>query len=911
MFVIGFIFCLSFLNPMKVLAFGNGFTYSRSVTIDHTKISSTDQTNFPVLVSGVYSYLATVANSGKVQNASGYDIGFYTNSDCSTGKMSWETENYSSTTGTVNYWVKVPSVSASTDTVFYICYGNASITTDQSVASSVWDSGFKGVWHLADGTTLSANDSSSSSRNGTLFNSPTAIAGKIGGAASFSSAFGRYIGLVDDMNNNDSAGTVSAWIYPTTNTQQAIFCMTDSANNNNLAVVGILNSGSSPKLYMQALKIGDFNDAVATPDNSITLNTWTHVAFTADGSSYKIYINGVSQTLTVLSFTNSGRWFNTVPKTTGLYRIGYCNGGSTVYANSRYDDIKLSNTARSSDWIKTEYNNQSATSTFYSISSESTASVPVLTTDAPTSVSTSTLTLNATITSTGGADATQSGFAYGTSTNLDTVIATSTLGAQSGATSFTSGITNLTPSTTYYFRAYSTNSAGTAYGSILSTTTLAISTPNVSVSAATNVNTTSATINGIINSTGGDTVTSRGFEWGIDVSYGTIISNNGSFDIGPFSFDLVGLTCSTTYYFRAYSTNSVGTASSTGSTFTTSSCPVASIDPNQTSGGRGRYINNSIIIPTSNNVIVPQDRLRIVPDSLISSPATESLLGDLAGQTVTIKDDKSTQLEFIVVQNDNQSITLGSNSLVGTDGKVKQKTKVPAGKSITLSLKPVSAASTIKGYLLFKNQNQTASRESSNFANAADVVLSRSNITVNTSKDLVRENELVVNSFEYTDLDGDGVYNARISLPANEGEYEVLSIINYQDPKKNSKEIRMTTIVSPEGYVYRSNNGEETRISNATVSVWSASGELWNATQYNQDNPVITDKTGKYSFLLPTGKYYMTVEANGYETFRGEEFEVTEGSVIHENIELLKIKSWLSKTIDVLFSRINALIQTK
>ena len=61
-----------------------GYTYHRSVTIDHTKVPNTDQTNFPVLISGIYSYLATVANGGNVQNANGYDVIFTSDSSCTT-----------------------------------------------------------------------------------------------------------------------------------------------------------------------------------------------------------------------------------------------------------------------------------------------------------------------------------------------------------------------------------------------------------------------------------------------------------------------------------------------------------------------------------------------------------------------------------------------------------------------------------------------------------------------------------------------------------------------------------------------------------------------------------------------------------------------------------------------------------
>ncbi|HEU5114832.1 MAG TPA: peptidoglycan-binding protein, partial [Candidatus Paceibacterota bacterium] len=100
---------------------------------------------------------------------------------------------------------------------------------------------------------------------------------------------------------------------------------------------------------------------------------------------------------------------------------------------------------------------------------------PTVTTSAASSLAQTSATLNGSITATGGADATQSGFAYGTTSDLSAVIATSTLGAQTGAASFSSSVSSLTCNTTYYARAYATNGTGTGYGSIVSFTTSACS----------------------------------------------------------------------------------------------------------------------------------------------------------------------------------------------------------------------------------------------------------------------------------------------------------------------------------------------------------------------------------------------------------------------------------------------------
>src|SRR5437879_8736598 len=72
-------FCASlfaYQTPAAAQGWSNGYGYRRTVTIDHTKVPNTDRTNFPMLFSGTYAYLATTSNGGGVTNANGYDIIF-------------------------------------------------------------------------------------------------------------------------------------------------------------------------------------------------------------------------------------------------------------------------------------------------------------------------------------------------------------------------------------------------------------------------------------------------------------------------------------------------------------------------------------------------------------------------------------------------------------------------------------------------------------------------------------------------------------------------------------------------------------------------------------------------------------------------------------------------------------------
>jgi uncharacterized protein (TIGR02145 family) len=132
----------------------------------------------------------------------------------------------------------------------------------------------------------------------------------------------------------------------------------------------------------------------------------------------------------------------------------------------------------------------------------------------------------------------------------------------SGMGSFTSNLTNLSPSTLYYVRAYATNETGMGYGDLKSFYTTAIGVPTVITENITNITTTTATGGGNVTDNGAGTVLSRGICWGnqpnptLENAIG--YTNNGSGD-GSYVSQMTGLSPGTLYYVRAYATNEAGT----------------------------------------------------------------------------------------------------------------------------------------------------------------------------------------------------------------------------------------------------------------------------------------------------------------------------------------------------------------
>ena len=95
--------------------------------------------------------------------------------------------------------------------------------------------------------------------------------------------------------------------------------------------------------------------------------------------------------------------------------------------------------------------------------------IPVLSTTAVTDITQATATCGGNITSDGGATVTARGVCW--STGQTPTISDNKTTDGTGAGEFSSILSGLSPNTTYYVRAYATNSSGTGYGSAMSFTT--------------------------------------------------------------------------------------------------------------------------------------------------------------------------------------------------------------------------------------------------------------------------------------------------------------------------------------------------------------------------------------------------------------------------------------------------------
>lgn len=340
-----------------------GYAFCRSVTVDHTKVPNTDQTDFPVLFSGTYTYLKVAGSGGDVQNSNGYDIVFTSDSSGSS-PLYWDLENYVSTTGEIEAWVKIPSLSHTTDTAFFFSYGNASISTYQSTASSTWDSNFHAVWHLKEGTASNRADSTTNGNTAALGSNSVQVAAKIGYGVSHGAGNG---GLNVANSASIQAPTnfsLHAWVY-TPSVTGSYMCLVEkdatAATAPNRSYYLIIDPSNNMTV---GADIGAGTPGAITGSATGT-GAWHHFVGTYDGSNFVIYRDGASAGTAASSGSpNSG----TRRMTIGSNSNDMCS----VQNGVQYDEIRLSWSARSADWVATEYNSQNDPATFYTIGAAST-----------------------------------------------------------------------------------------------------------------------------------------------------------------------------------------------------------------------------------------------------------------------------------------------------------------------------------------------------------------------------------------------------------------------------------------------------------------------------------------------------------------------------------------------------------
>ena len=336
---------ISIIGSEALFAQVSGYTFRKKLAVDNAQVSgATDLTDFPVLISLTDTDLRSTGNGGDVESPNGYDITF-TSADGST-VLDHELESFDASTGEILFWVRFPTLNATADTEFFIYYGNSLQTTDQS-ANTTWDSGYQMVLHL--GNTLT--DATANGNNGT--SSGTTIAsGKIGDGRDFNAGSTNDIITIADDPSIEITGdiTISFWLNGSNLNSLGPDLVTKGAYNSSYAVY-----------YFNNITVND--DGTAFDGTALSDGTDYYVTFTNSSTNGRtIYIDGAQDVTNATAFNFTPNGDNLTLSSDGYQFDGLM------------DEVRISNIARSADWIATEFNNQDAPGSFVSEIPE----VPVL-----------------------------------------------------------------------------------------------------------------------------------------------------------------------------------------------------------------------------------------------------------------------------------------------------------------------------------------------------------------------------------------------------------------------------------------------------------------------------------------------------------------------------------------------------
>jgi hypothetical protein len=480
-------------------------------------------------------------------------------------------------------------------------------------------------WKLNESSGQTAADTSSASNTATLSNMTDAnhVAGQNGNSLSFNGT-NQFATANEYVTDNVTPLSVSVWAnfsslggsdhvvvshYDYQNTKSGWTLYTQTIASNKITVKLSPNGGSG----------SSYTANYTVP----ALNTWTHYAFTYDGSQLKFYINGSVVSPSATTGTLPSSIFNDINTQVVIGASGN-SVTNTSYISGKIDDVRIYDRVLSASEVTSIYNY--ATST--------------VTTQTPSSVATSSMVGNGNITSVGESSPTVRGFVYGTTAAYG---ATTTENGSFSTGAFTASITGLMCNTLYHINAYAINDAGTSYGSDV-VATIPVCMPTVTTSAATGVSTSTATFIGAITATGGADATNHGFAYGTVSDLSSVIATTSlGAQAGTTTFNqsLTGLAPNTTYYFRAYAVNSAGT--STGSIVSTNTSditpPIVSMTlPASGSTVAGSAIHLSAISTDDVGVVGVQFMLDGITNigSLIistSSPQTYSTIWNSTGIT--------------------------------------------------------------------------------------------------------------------------------------------------------------------------------------------------------------------------------------------------------------------------------------
>jgi hypothetical protein len=377
--------------------------YCIPLTIDHTKIPNTDQSDFPLLVIGQYGWMATVPNGGFAVNGnSAHDIRWYSDSGCTSAiafqRIFWDATGYSA------FRVRVATASHTTDPVVYVKIGASGDTSD---LSTNWMGSYHyiGVYNGGSPSSLSADDSGSAGLTLTCGVDVSAATTPVGGGFYFGNTGTDTAVCTWGPSGSDTLGAHGYPIGSAVGHVRLAFKFDGNTLNrcdlygNDCFVGGYGKSNGdgqralgfnhratqSTGLPVTNFETGGPSITIANTGTTPTWtmdNNWHWVEFdypTAAGAltTSKVCFDGVCASSP--NYVSSSTVLNT-DNHTGASGVApeICLGRACAHGNYRYTGLaaqfEVSDVSRSEDMIKARFNNESDPVGFYSLGTGSSVS---------------------------------------------------------------------------------------------------------------------------------------------------------------------------------------------------------------------------------------------------------------------------------------------------------------------------------------------------------------------------------------------------------------------------------------------------------------------------------------------------------------------------------------------------------
>ncbi|MCP4198121.1 MAG: DUF2341 domain-containing protein [Proteobacteria bacterium] len=335
--------------------FSEDWNYRRKIVFDNSEQTEEALIDFPVYIALDNSWFAF----NHLLSGFGKDILFVAADDAT--KLPYEIEDWlPGNSG--DLWVNVPRIEAgSTTDYIWMYYGDATATAPTN-SEETWNSEYEAVYHFAsEGDKGNPVEDSTSNHFDAVDDSAHHALGHIGNGREFD-GFNDYIDLGPDrpLLMNVEACTLSAWIYPDRPTLlPEHYIISISVNNggvptaNSRATLGLWN-------YNRILAGGRAPDSMEfvyteTPV-VITGNTGQYIVAVLDYANDRIdlFRNGVlvpNIDAGIVDFTDS----TTSNTPAASAHIGANDDGQSSFFDGIIDEVRISRTARSADWIKAQY----------------------------------------------------------------------------------------------------------------------------------------------------------------------------------------------------------------------------------------------------------------------------------------------------------------------------------------------------------------------------------------------------------------------------------------------------------------------------------------------------------------------------------------------------------------------------